>query len=299
MSLTNTLLLATAAAIATSLVLSSKKKGKLHREPYADVFLAKDIPNDEMISRPSFEAQLAPRFDPFRNGEYNKLNGYLPDLSMQATPINALGNGSFPINSNKVDYSQMGDSGAIAEANVDCAMAKLKKYDAIAQNNSGNNSSEKFAMNFSGSNSMNMNMNGMNMNSNNGLRRASPMNNSALEYLSPKDLLPVPDMASVLTKDPTEPNTFMYDRTLFAPLKRRNINPVDFIRGDLAIPLDNKGWFFSAASPGTDLMVGAMNIIAPDIEQQTMMQDITYARYDHSYPLQANVVSGDLQNRFP
>lgn len=261
-----------------------KKRG----EPYKDIFMAKGVPNDEFISRPHFEAQLAPRLDPFRNGQYDKLNGYLPNVDMQATPVNPLGNGSFPIMADKVDYAQMGTSDEIAVANADCAMAKLKKYDGMAQNSAGNGqgTSEKFSMNFSGSNGE--------------LRKSSPMNNQALEYLSPKDLLPQADMASVLSKDPSDPNVYMFDRTLFSPLKRRNLNNVDFIRGDLPIKQQKNGWFDSSANPGTDLMVGSVQsgIIGPSMEERTEMQDLVYTRYDHEYPLQSEVVSGDLENRF-
>ncbi len=260
-----------------------KKRG----EPYKDIFMAKDVPNDEFISRPHFEAQLAPRLDPFRNGQYDKLNGYLPNVDMQATPVNPLGNGSFPIMADKVDYAKMGTSDEIAVANADCAMAKLKKYDGMAQNNG---SSEKFSMNFSGSNG----------GQNGELRKSSPMNNQALEYLSPKDLLPQADMASVLSKDPSDPNVYMFDRTLFSPLKRRNLNNVDFIRGDLPIARQSIGWFDSASNPGTDLMVGSVQsgIIGPSMEERTEMQDLVYTRYDHEYPLQSEVVSGDMENRF-
>lgn len=260
--------------IAAVLAISYLAMKKLHKkEPYQDIFMAKDIPNDEIIMRPSYSAQLAPRMDPFRNGAYNKLNGYLPNISEQATPVNPLGNGSFPINGSKVDYSQLGNSTEIAMAEQECASAKLKKFESINKP-----TSEKFSMNVDGS---------------------SPMNSSQLEYLDPSSLLPQPDMASILTKDPTDPNVFQYDRTLFAPLKRRNLNNVDFIRGDLPIAMDKRGYFDVAANPGTDLVIGSAAMIAPDMQEQTMMQDLVYTRYDHEYPLQSKVVSGDLQNRLP
>jgi hypothetical protein len=278
------------AAIAAVAIFCCMKKKK--SEPYRDLFVAKDIPNDEMIARPTFQAQLAPRIDPFRSGAYNKLNGYLPNISMMATPENPLGNGSLPINGDKVDYSKMGNSADVAIAEADCASAKLKKYDSVmsttaSNSGTGGSSREKFSMAMNG---MNMKMNG-NMPS-------SPINGSQLEYTDPKDLLPQPDMASILTKDPTDPNVFNYDRTLFSKLKRRNRNQVDFIRGDLPIFMDKKGWFDVAAVPGTDLEIGAMNIIAPSMEEQTQLQDLVYTRYDHQYPEQAKVVSGDMEYRF-
>ncbi len=277
------------AVVVAAIVMKKKMK-----EGYQDIFMAKDIPNDEMITRPSFSAQLAPRMDPFRNGEYNKLNGYLPNIDMQATPVNPLGNGSFPIDGNRVDYSAMGDAVKNVEVESEYANARLKKYSSIVSadqaQKSNQSKSEPFRMNYSGSDGMNA-----------GTPVASiPLTaGAALTYLDPKDLLPQPDMASVLSKDPTDPNVFNYDRTLFSKLKRRNLNNVDFIRGDLPIQMNNMGWFYSPTNPSTDLMIGSMNIIAPDITQQTEMQDLVYTRFDHQYPLQANVVSGDLQYRFP
>lgn len=280
-----------AAAIAiTAYSLTHKNKNDntdKKAEKYRDLFIAKDIPNDEIIARPSFSAQLAPRFDPFRSGEYNKLNGYLPNIAMMASPQNPLGNGSLPINGDKVDYSAMGNSGEILRDDINCAEAKLKKYSSMAVggpggngggNGQGGSSREGFSM-----------MNG---------NPSSPMTRSQLEYTDPKDLLPQPDMASVLTKDPTDPNVFNYDRTLFSKLKRRNLNNVDFIRGDIPIAMDKKGWFDVAANPGTDLAQGAMSVISPDLSEQTMLQDLIYTRYDHQYPAQQNVVSGDLSYRF-
>ncbi len=273
------------AAVATAgvLVYKSQKKKKI-TEPYKDVFMAKDIPNDEFIARPNFEAQLAPRFDPMRNGMYNKLNGYLPNISQQASPVNPLGNGSFPVNAGTVDYAAMGNSAEIAEASADCAFAKLKKYDAVnpTQNSGGSQVSEKFSMNFSGSN---------------GLKKSSPAQPNALEYLNPQDMLPEPDLTSVLSKNPVDPDVFMYDRTLFAPLKRRNINNVDFIRGDIPIAMVKRGYFDVAANPNLDLIQSNL-FISPDLESKVEMQDLVYTRYDHEYPLQSTVTSGDMENRF-
>ncbi len=63
------------------------------------------------------------------------------------------------------------------------------------------------------------------------------------KYMTPQDLLPTPDMNQPLMRDPNDPNNFMYERNVFAPLKRRNGNASDVLRGDLEINPDDSGWF--------------------------------------------------------
>lgn len=96
-------------------------------------------------------------------------------------------------------------------------------------------------------------------------------------YMSPKELLPTPDMRSANTKDPSDPTNFMYDRTLFAPLKRRNHNEVDHIRGDLDISPIKTGWFDIATIPSVDLAKGYVGYFT-DIEQYQDLQDAVFER---------------------
>lgn len=96
---------------------------------------------------------------------------------------------------------------------------------------------------------------------------------SAQGYADPEQLLPVPDIKNCLV-DPSDPENYMYDRTLFAPLKRRNgYVQTDFIRGDLYIPSVNSGWFYAPTIPSVDLQKGALNILNSSIDNQ----DIVYS----------------------
>ena len=101
---------------------------------------------------------------------------------------------------------------------------------------------------------------------------------SGQDYVEPKSLLPVPDMKKALAKDPSDPNTFMYDRYIFAPLKRRygNVN-VDFIRGDIPIQQYRTGWFDARPVASVDLSQGYFSDFL-DIQQSTMLKDTMFNR---------------------
>lgn len=100
---------------------------------------------------------------------------------------------------------------------------------------------------------------------------------NTLEYTTPKELLPIPDMRQTLMRDPSDPTNFMYDRTLFAPLKSRNHNTPDRFRGDLDIKPIKTGWFDIATVPHVDLAQGYFGYFN-DIEQYQDLQDISNIR---------------------
>lgn len=102
-------------------------------------------------------------------------------------------------------------------------------------------------------------------------------NPDTLEYTTPQDLLPTPDMRQPLMRDPSDPSNFMYDRTLFAPLKKRNRNEADRIRGDIDIEPIKTGWFDIATIPTVDLVKGYFGYYT-DIQQYQDLQDIAYTR---------------------
>ena len=102
-------------------------------------------------------------------------------------------------------------------------------------------------------------------------------NPNTLKYTVPKDLLPAPDMRQPLARDPSDPSNFMYDRTVFAPLKKRNHNEADRFRGDLDIEPVKTGWFDIATVPTVDLVKGYFGKFS-DIEQYQDLQDISYQR---------------------
>lgn len=97
------------------------------------------------------------------------------------------------------------------------------------------------------------------------------------ELQSAQDLLPIPDMKYSSTIDPTNPQNFIYDRTLFARLKRRYGNGVDFIRGDIDIKPEYRGWFDIRPPSDVDLVQGYFDKYI-DIEQQTAIQDSIFTR---------------------
>lgn len=102
-------------------------------------------------------------------------------------------------------------------------------------------------------------------------------NPNTLKYTTPTDLLPAPDMRQPLARDPSDPSNFMYDRTVFAPLKKRNHNEADRIRGDLDIEPVKTGWFDIATVPTVDLVKGYFGYYS-DIQEYQDLQDISYSR---------------------
>jgi hypothetical protein len=100
---------------------------------------------------------------------------------------------------------------------------------------------------------------------------------NTLDYTNPKDLLPVPDLRTPLMRDPSDPENFMYTRTLFAPLKTRNHNEGDRIRGDLNIQPVKTGWFDIATVPSIDLIKGYFGYYN-DISEYTDVQDAIYQK---------------------
>jgi hypothetical protein len=117
-----------------------------------------------------------------------------------------------------------------------------------------------------------------------------------LSFFDPKQLLPKSDIRSCF-KDPQDPSNYMYDRTLFAPMKRRYNTGVDFVRGDLYIAPNRFGWFDTPANPGTDLNPGFFNLNYPSFEQSVSLQDTQVQRQNPSFrAAQAEQVS--FQNPF-
>jgi hypothetical protein len=98
---------------------------------------------------------------------------------------------------------------------------------------------------------------------------------NTMEYTLPSELLPTPDMRQPMMRDPSDPSNFMYDRTLFAPLKSRNLNTPDRVRGDLDIQPIKTGYFDVATQPEVDLAKGYFGSYV-DISQYQDLQDIAY-----------------------
>lgn len=97
------------------------------------------------------------------------------------------------------------------------------------------------------------------------------------EYFDTKELMPVADMRYTTGLDPTDPQNFMYDRTIFGRLKRRYGTEFDFLRGTLDIKPDNRGWFDLMPPSENDLVVGYFDRYI-DIEQETAIKDASFTR---------------------
>ena len=208
-------------------------------EGYQDIFYAKDYANDNWVSRPNFRASLDPRFDDSRYA--GNIVGGFPGMSVQGapvTPVESLVN----VESGAPSYASMGGSnGAYADPRLPEGGLSTSQVNTILAEKFGRTDSQK-------------------------------------QYMEPKELLPVPDMKKALARDPSDPNTFMYDRYLFAPLKRRYGNVyVDYIRGDLAIPQLRTGWFDVPPVAAQDLSEGYFADYL-DIQQSTNIRDSLWER---------------------
>lgn len=93
-----------------------------------------------------------------------------------------------------------------------------------------------------------------------------------------KDIMPTPDMRYAAGLDPTDPNNFIYERTLFAPLKRRNYGDVDWFRGDLSIEPIKRGYFDVRSVGDKDIINGYFGSGYTDIQQRATLNDSIFER---------------------
>lgn len=93
--------------------------------------------------------------------------------------------------------------------------------------------------------------------------------------------LPLGDIHNV-SMDPTQPENFMYTRTVFAPLKRQYGNGVDYYRGDIPITQEYRGWFDVRPATQKDVVTGYFDRYI-DIQQETAIKD---AQWTRSTPVQ-------------
>lgn len=120
------------------------------------------------------------------------------------------------------------------------------------------------------------------------------------EMQETKDLLPVPDMRYTTGLDPTDPQNFMYDRTIFGRLKRRYGNDVDFFRGDIDVKPQYRGWFDLQPPTETDVVRGYFENYV-DIEQETAVRDAIFDRVtpiDDLYKASINPGGKDYLTRY-
>jgi hypothetical protein len=233
------------------------------KENYDNVFYNKDL-NPNILTRPTFNSNLDPRnpemyFDPNAYGGFIK--GSSPN-SGELGSDNTISSQSIGTPSQKV---QMTSSQQVLRGKFDAGIndagqfVKYSDYTPIQTD-------------FASMASQNKNTKIDNYKKS--LRNKSP---DTLQYTVPSDLLPVPDMRQSPTRDPSDPSNFMYDRTVFAPLKKRNRNEADRIRGDLDIAPIKTGYFDVATVPQVDLVKGYMGYFN-DIQEVQDIQDIAYSR---------------------
>ena len=97
------------------------------------------------------------------------------------------------------------------------------------------------------------------------------------KFVDTVELMPVPDMRYSAGVDPTDPQSFMYDRTIFGKLKRRYGNDVDYFRGDLDVKPEYRGWFDLQPPTDADVVKGYFDRYV-DIQQETAIKDATFNR---------------------
>lgn len=192
---------------------------------------------DKYVQRPTFKGELSPRFDPYRMG-----GGYIKSAY---APLEMQGAGVTPLSDN--EHVVSGTGSLVEGYDNDFASIATEKENAKEYDDACGKINQNVVSEFK----------------------------KAQGYMDPSQMLPIPDARSCL-KDPSDPENYMYDRTLFAPLKRRHSDiPVDYVRGDLYISPIRTGWFDVPVIPSVDLQRGAVSIISgPSIDSQ----DTVYSR---------------------
>lgn len=95
-----------------------------------------------------------------------------------------------------------------------------------------------------------------------------------LQYLESEDLLPQPQLGvNSYGNDPRDPNTFMYDRMIYANQKRPLLEDNDYIRGSLPIQPVMRGYHDVVPKPHLDLRRGALEHLG-DFQTHLEKQDI-------------------------
>jgi hypothetical protein len=253
-------------------------------EKYANVYYNKEL-DPTMLSRSTFNSNLDPRnmnvrSDPYAYGGY--LKGGSPDQEKLAS-YNKVSSYQDERKFNSPDTaSAVGKYTGPGKMNdaVSYIDYKDENYDSTVGHETGENMSsyevidDDFANLGSDGTFQSAKMKASTKKYKDSLSNTSP---DTLKYTLPEELLPAPDMRQPLMRDPSDPSNFMYDRTLFAPLKKRNHNEADRIRGDLDIEPVKTGWFDVATVPTVDLVKGYFGYYN-DISEYQDLQDIAYTR---------------------
>lgn len=217
----------------------ASKKSIAVKEGYEDLMWAKDYAKGNWVSRPNFRADLSPRFDAERVGGGN-IVGTFPGMAVQGAPLTPV---ESVMSVSTPSYAAMGGpNAAYGDSRLPSGGMTTSQVNSILANKFGRGNSD------------------------------------APVYTDPKQLLPTADMKKALARDPSDASTFMFDRYIFAPLKRRYGKvQTDFIRGDLAIPQLRMGWFDPNPVARQDLTQGYFSDYL-DIQQNTSIKDAIFER---------------------
>lgn len=224
------------------------------KEGYHDTFTDPNFAQGAWVSRPTFKADLDPRFDAYREGGGN-IKGAYGEFGMQAAPIVPVGGYGF-------DMAKLGSVSGNS----------IKKAGGTQEGYATPEEVKKTLQNKFGKN--------------------------VEQYTSGQDLMPTPTMTASDERDPSDPNTFIYTRYIFAPLKRRyGQTGVDFTRGDLPIAPLNLGWFSALPPSQNDVVQGYFAAGYDDIQQSTNLKDSVFTRKYPMSDFQQNNPFGDVSSK--
>lgn len=226
------------------------------------------VKNTALFAQPDFKAQLSPRFDGVSSA--GTIYGNPAPIQSQAswiTPVSQMGGPTF---AELQKQMPQGFAEPMKDAPTFQQMQQANPQGFSAPTTSfaqmGGNIPQKAAADqYQTENNISSN------------QVAHMIGSGTPTYQETSELMPTPDMKGTITVDPTDPKNFMYDRTIFSQLKRRYGNGVDFFRGDLQIPQEQRGWFDIMPAAQTDIVTGYFDNYI-DIQQTTYIKDAEFER---------------------
>lgn len=250
------------------------------KENYIDVKQNFYLRDAELMNRPTYRADLPPRFYP---GDYTgEIRGAQPPLNVMAQPSDPMEFSRYGAKENmplqlREEFTNTNMMGAQP-------FPHLSFKDQYVQNNSipvlkprSKHDPIEFTrmVGFDQSTGVPSELKGYNKAELDRMIDDKYIN--PLTYVEPAEVLPSEDMSGTLYgKLASDPNTYVYDRLIYANQRRKLNGLGDRIRGDLKIIPNNTDWFQVSVKPHLDLTRGAMEFIGPDYKAECERQDINY-----------------------